>query len=77
LFERKNALVELCRGLAESGTLTSSPLYEKIVADLGTVTTRLNRWWSEMSAKYQWESVPGCQWEIDFNDASIYLTGRV
>ena len=72
LFERKNALLELFRGLSESNTLNNT-IYEKIVADLGKATTRFTDWWSAKSTQYHWENVSGWQWQIDFDDCSIYL----
>jgi len=72
LFERKNALTELFKTLAESDSMNSAA-YEKVVADLGQVTTRFGQWWAEMSGRHQWESAKNGRWEIDFNDCSIYL----
>lgn len=72
LFERKNALLELFKTLAEAGSVNDA-IYERVVADLGKVTTRFNEWWSAKSTQYQWENIPGWQWNIDFNDCSIYL----
>jgi len=72
LFERKNGLLELSKSLGGSDA-PSDALYERVVTDLGKATTRFNDWWSSMRAKYQWENVPGAQWEIDFEDCSIYL----
>jgi CXXX repeat modification system protein len=71
-FERKNALVELFKTLADSDQVNSA-LYEKLVADLGKTTMRHNEWWAAMRKKYQWESAPYGRWEIDFDDCSIYL----
>jgi CXXX repeat modification system protein len=71
-FERKNALVELFKTLADSDHVKSD-LYEKLVVDLGKTTTRHSEWWAAMSKKYQWESTPDGRWEIDFDDCSIYL----
>ena len=72
LFERKNALVELFKTLADSSPM-NEVIYEKLVADLGKVTTLSNQWWSAKSAKYQWNSAQDGTWEIDFADCSIYL----
>ena len=73
-FERKNALVELFKTLADAEQVNDA-LYEKLVADLGKATTRHNEWWAAMRKKYQWESAPEGRWEIDFDDCSIYLLG--
>ena len=72
LFERKNALVELFKTLADSDQVNTAA-YEKVVTDLGKVTTRFDQWWAAMRRKYQWESSPDGRWEIDFDDCSIYL----
>jgi len=73
LFERKNALVELIKTLADAAPMNET-LYEKVIADLGKVTTRSSQWWASMSRNNQWESAPDGSWEIDFDDGSIYLT---
>jgi len=75
LFERKNALLELFKTLADSDQVNAA-IYDKVVADLGKVTTRFNQWWSKTSERYQWESEPDGHWEIDFDDCSIYLMGH-
>jgi CXXX repeat modification system protein len=72
LFERKNALVELFKTLADTDQVNSAA-YEKLVTDLGKVTTRFDQWWSAMRRKYRWESAPDGRWEIDFDDGAIYL----
>ncbi|MGA2616103.1 MAG: CXXX repeat peptide modification system protein [Thermoguttaceae bacterium] len=72
LFERKNALLELFKSLADGEQLNNA-VYEKVVADLGKVTTQFDEWWSAMRSKYQWEGAADGHWEIDFDDASIYL----
>lgn len=72
LFERKNALLELFKTLAQSGSI-GDDLYDRIVADLGKATTRLDEWWAAKSVHYQWENVPGWQWRINFDDGVIYL----
>jgi CXXX repeat modification system protein len=68
LFERKNGLIELFK-LVEP----NSPLYEKIVVDMGTTSTKSQQWWNDMSIKYSWEGIPEGHWEIDFNTCDIYL----
>ncbi len=70
LFERKNGLAELAKIL----TPDKQELYERLVADMGATETKFQQWWDDMSAKYQWESLPNGHWEIDFSDGQIYLT---
>lgn len=69
LFERRNGLSEL----AKIVTADNEELYEKLVKDLGTTGMKFQQWWDSMSAKYQWESVEGGNWEIDFDTCDIYL----
>jgi CXXX repeat modification system protein len=75
LFERKNGLAELFRSLVtlDQEELEKSNLYERIVADMGSVTTRFQQWWADKSKKYSWEDVKGYQWEIDFDTCTIFL----
>ena len=69
LFERRNGLNEL----AKIVTADNSELYEKLVTDLGSTGTKFQSWWDRMSDKYQWESVEGGNWEINFDTCEIYL----
>ena len=69
LFERRNGLNELAKIL----TADNAELYEKLVKDMGETGTRFQSWWDSMATKYQWESAPDGNWEIDFNDCAIYL----
>ena len=69
LFERRNGLSELAKIL----TADNTELYERMVKDMGETSTKFQNWWDSMSAKYNWESVPDGNWEIDFNDCTIYL----
>lgn len=69
LFERRNGLNELAKIL----TADNADLYERLVKDLGETSSKFQDWWNRMGEKYQWESVEGCNWEIDFNECTIYL----
>lgn len=69
LFERRNGLNELAKIL----TAENTELYERLVKDLSETTSKFQYWWDSMSNKYHWESVENGNWEIDFNDCSIYL----
>lgn len=69
LFERRNGLNELAKIL----TADNAELYEKFVKDLGETGTKFQSWWDRMGAKYQWESVEGGNWEINFDTCEIYL----
>ena len=69
LFERRNGLNELAKIL----TTDNQELYERLVKDLGETSSKFKEWWNSMGEKYQWESVLNGNWEIDFNDCTIYL----
>lgn len=70
LFERRNGLNEL----AKIVTSDNNELYEKLVKDLGETGTKFQNWWNRMGEKYQWKSIDGSNWEIDFDTCNIYLT---
>lgn len=72
LFERRNGLNELALIL----TAENDALYEKLVNDLGDTGTKFQNWWTRMGEKYNWESVDGGNWEIDFNTCNIYLVTK-
>ncbi len=69
LFERRNGLNELAKILTPSNV----ELYERLVKDLGETSTKFQQWWDAMYAKYQWESSPNGNWEIDFATNEIVL----
>lgn len=69
LFERRNGLNELAMIL----TADNEALYEKLVKDLGETGMKFQNWWNRMAAKYQWESVEGGNWEINFETCEIML----
>ena len=69
LFERRNGLNELSQIL----TIENEALYEKLVKDLGETGAKFHNWWDRMGEKYNWESVEGGNWEINFETCEIYL----
>ena len=69
LFERRNGLNEL----AKIVTSDNNDLYEKLVKDLGETGTKFQNWWNRMGEKYQWESIDGGNWEINFDTCEIFL----
>lgn len=69
LFERRNGLNELAKIL----TADNAELYEKLIKDMGETGTKFQSWWDRMGRKYQWESVEGGNWEINFDTCEIYL----
>lgn len=72
LFERRNGLNELAKIL----TADNHELYEKLVKDMGETGTKFQSWWDRMGEKYQWESIEGGNWEINFDTCEIYLVGE-
>lgn len=69
LFERRNGLNELAKIL----TADNAELYDKLIKDLGETSTKFQNWWNRMADKYQWESVDGGNWEINFDTCEIFL----
>lgn len=69
LFERRNGLNELSQIL----TAENEALYEKLVKDLGETGAKFQNWWNRMGEKYNWESVEGGNWEINFETCEIFL----
>ena len=69
LFERRNGLNELAKIL----TADNTELYERLIKDLGETSIKFQKWWNQMSEKYQWESIDGGNWEIDFDTCENYL----
>ena len=76
LFERKNGLTELFKSLNDVDTKEGNMLYEKIVKDMGVVSTNFQNWWKLKSAKHDWESIKGYSWEIDFETCEIFLVKK-
>lgn len=70
LFERRNGLNELAKILIPE----NDALYQKLVKDFSETGTKFQDWWDRMGKKYQWESIEGGNWEIDFDTCNIYLT---
>lgn len=69
LFEHRNGL----NALAKILTADNADLYEKLVKDLGETGAKFQNWWDRMAEKYQWESVEGGNWEINFETCEILL----
>ncbi|MBR0024710.1 MAG: CXXX repeat peptide modification system protein [Muribaculaceae bacterium] len=72
LFERRNGLNELAKVL----TADNAELYEKLVKDMGETGTKFQNWWDRMSQKYNWESLPNGNWEINFDTCEIFLNAE-
>lgn len=69
LFERRNGLNELAKIL----TTENAELYDKLVKDMGETATKFQQWWDTMAQKYNWESAPNGNWEINFDTCEISL----
>jgi len=78
LYERKNSLQELFHSLSDMprNQIEGTPLYEKLVDDMGKTATAFKNWWNEMSAKYKWTGSPGHSWRIDFSTGEVFLSGH-
>ena len=61
------------RDRAKILTADNTELYERLIKDLGETSIKFQKWWNQMSEKYQWESIDGGNWEIDFDTCEIYL----
>ena len=72
LFERKNGLTELFKSLSGFNKNDIDFLYEKLVTDMGVVSTKFQNWWTEKSKKYNWESKDGYKWEVDFDTSEVF-----
>lgn len=72
LFERRNGLNELAKVL----TADNAELYEKLIKDMGETGTKFQNWWDTMARKYNWESSPNGNWEINFDTCEIFLNAE-
>ena len=75
LFKKKNELIGLAESLdgLKKEELENSYFYEKITKDFGQASLILEEWWDKMNHKYNWESIHGSAWEIDFETGDIFL----
>ncbi len=72
LFERRNGLKELFQVVTPSNT----ELYERVVKDMGETSSKFQKWWDNMSAKYKWQGVENGNWEINFDTCEIFLVSK-
>ena len=73
LYERKSALVELLKSLADIDKRNDAKLYEKLVEDMAGTSSAYQRWFDETGRKYLWKNIPGYRWRIDFDSCEVYL----
>lgn len=72
LFERRNGLKELFQVVTPSNT----ELYERVVKDMGETSSKFQKWWDDMAAKYKWQGVENGNWEINFDTCEIFLVSK-
>jgi len=74
LYERKNGLLELLKIIPDiDDKEKADKLYDKLVQDMAGTTSEYNGWFSAMSKKYEWENVPGYNWQINFETREVFL----
>ena len=75
LYLRRTGLTELFSSLArmDAAMLSSSPLYDRLVRDMGDVSLKFQAWWEKTAAKYGWPGRADKKWRIDFDTCEIYL----
>lgn len=76
IFERKRGLTELLYSITDNKLLNSElkdTIYQKLVEDMGKTQNLFDKWWNDMQEKYQWESVEGGSYQIDFLTNNILL----
>jgi len=76
LFERKIGIEELTATL-ENDLISIEKkeiMQDKMISELGKVKLNLQAWWGRMYEKYNWKSVEGYRWNIDFQSCEIFLT---
>ena len=76
LYERKNGLAELLYSLNQNTLLNEevkNTIYDRLVSDMGKTDIAFNKWWDDMQQKYQWISLEGYSYIIDFQTNDIML----
>ena len=76
LFERKRSLSELLYSITDNDLLNSElkdTIYQKLVDDMGKTQNLYDKWWNDIQEKYQWESVEGGSYQIDFLANNVLL----
>lgn len=75
IFERKLGIEELAATL--EGNLLSADkndrMKRKMTTELEKVNVNFQNWWDKMYKKYNWKSIDGCKWGINFETCEIYL----
>lgn len=68
LLEKKIALENLLKILSKS-----QEIYKKVVRDYKNIVEEYEKWWTDTSDKYIWESIENSFWSIDFKSRKVYL----
>ena len=69
LHMRKVALTELFGAVSPQ----KSDLYERVVEDMGRTMIAYEGWFSARAKQYDWKSIPGGKWRIDFTTCEVFL----
>lgn len=69
LYEKKIALENLVKILNPE----NEAMYNKVINDYSTVSSRFHNWWHDMSKKYNWESIENGKWSVDFDTSEVIL----
>ncbi len=75
LFERKVGIEELAATLENDLLFDEKKeiMQDKMISELGKVKLNLQSWWDKMHQKYNWKSLEGYSWNIDFQTCEIFL----
>jgi CXXX repeat modification system protein len=74
LYRRRVGLSALLSTLARMDELQATPLYERVVRDMGATTLAYQEWWNRAAARYRWRRErPDQTWHIDFATCEVRL----
>lgn len=51
-------------------------LYDKIIQEMGEVSTACEQWWDTKFDKYQWDNIVGEEIEIDYDNGQVFVKQR-
>jgi CXXX repeat modification system protein len=58
----------------DAAAMHASPLYERLVCDMGETVTAYDKWWTTTSIKYGWRREhPDQSWHIDFETCAVFI----
>jgi CXXX repeat modification system protein len=74
LYSKKTSLESLFHSLLASKIeVKNTEIYDKLIKDYSDVTMDFQNWWPTKTARYNWESVDGGNWSIDFDTCDVVL----